>query len=630
MVAVHRSDIATDRRRLAALSAGAIGVVFGDIGTSPLYAMHECFSEENGLTVDPADVFGIASLVLWSLILIVTVKYVLFVMRADNRGEGGILALLALVTKAAGKSQRMSAALMLGLFGSALFFGDGIITPAISVLSAVEGLDVATPALHDVIVPVTLFVLVGLFAIQRRGTARIGALFAPVMGVWFVAIALLGIRQIFFQPQILAAIDPRYCVWFLEQHGWQSFVVLGSVVLCVTGGEALYADMGHFGKKPIQWAWFSLVFPSLVLNYFGQAALMLNQPAAAANPFYLMVPSWGLLPMVVLATAATVIASQAVISGVFSLTRQAIQLGLSPRMEIRHTSDEEEGQIYVPSANTALLIGVAALVIAFKSSSNLAAAYGIAVTGTMSATTVLALIVARRMWGWRLWQCLLLGGLFLTVDCSFLGANLLKIPSGGWFPLVVGLSIFILMSTWKRGRQTLARRLSEEALPLDMFVARQKEKPMRKVEGTAVYMTGDPEKVPTALLHNLKHNKILHERVVFLTVLTEPVPRVPGNDRVQVEGLADGFYRVMVRYGFSQNADIPRALRLCKALGLEFDLMQTSFFLGHEKLVPSVKSQMTQWRGKLFVAMSRNALSATDFFKIPPNRVVELGTQVQL
>ena len=630
MVAVHRSDIATDRRRFAALSAGAIGVVFGDIGTSPLYAIHECFNEENGLSVEPADVFGIASLVLWSLFVVVTVKYVLFVMRADNRGEGGILALLALVTKAAGKSQRMSAALMLGLFGSALFFGDGIITPAISVLSAVEGLDVATPALHEVIVPVTLVILVALFAIQRRGTARIGALFAPVMGVWFIAIALLGLRQIFFRPQILAAIDPRYSVWFLEQHGWQSFVVLGSVVLCVTGGEALYADMGHFGKKPIQWAWFGLVLPSLVLNYFGQAALMLNQPAAAANPFYLMVPSWGLWPMVVLATAATVIASQAVISGVFSLTRQAIQLGLSPRMEIRHTSDEEEGQIYVPSANTALLIGVAALVIAFKSSSNLAAAYGIAVTGTMSATTVLALIVARRMWGWRLWQCLALGALFLTVDCSFLGANLLKIPSGGWFPLAVGLSVFILMSTWKRGRQTLARRLSEEALPLDMFVARQKEKPMRKVEGTAVYMTGDPEKVPTALLHNLKHNKILHERVVFLTVLTEPVPRVPGNDRVQVEGLADGFYRVVVRYGFSQNADIPRALRLCKALGLEFDLMQTSFFLGHEKLVPSVKSQMAQWRGKLFVAMSRNALSATDFFKIPPNRVVELGTQVQL
>jgi KUP system potassium uptake protein len=343
-----------------------------------------------------------------------------------------------------------------------------------------------------------------------------------------------------------------------------------------------------------------------------------------------MVPSWGLLPMVVLATVATVIASQAVFYGVFSLTRQAIQLGLSPRMEIRHTSDEEEGQIYVPSANTALLVGVAALVIAFKSSSNLAAAYGIAVTGTMSTTTVLALIVARRIWGWPLWRCLALGLLFMTVDVSFLAANLLKIPSGGWFPLVVGLSIFILMSTWKRGRQTLARRLSEEALPLDMFVARQKEKPMRKVEGTAVYMTGDPDKVPTALLHILKHNKILHERVVFLTVLTEPVPRVPGNDRVQVEGLADGFYRVMVRYGFSQNADIPRALRLCKALGLEFDLMQTSFFLGHEKLVPSVKSQMAQWRGRLFVAMSRNALSATDFFKIPPNRVVELGTQVQL
>jgi len=629
MVATLRLG-AADPRRLAALSAGAIGVVFGDIGTSPLYAIHECFSEENGLTADPGNIFGIASLVLWSLFLVVTVKYVLFVMRADNRGEGGILALLALLSKAGPKRQGLGAALLLGLFGSALFFGDGIITPAISVLSAVEGLDVATPALHEVIVPVTVVILIALFSIQRRGTARIGALFAPVMGLWFVAIAILGIRQIFWHPEILAAIDPRHALWFMERHGWGGFVVLGAVVLVVTGGEALYADMGHFGKRPIQYAWFGLVLPALVLNYFGQSALLLGEPAGVVNPFYLMVPSWALLPMVGLATAATVIASQAVISGVFSLTRQAVQLGLSPRIEIRHTSDEEEGQVYVPSANIALLIGVILLVLAFRTSSSLAAAYGIAVTGTMAATTVLALIVARRMWGWKLWQCLALGALFMTVDASFLGANLLKIPSGGWFPLAVGLTAFMLMSTWKRGRQTLAQRLSEEALPLDMFIARQKEKPIQKVAGTAVYLTGDPEKVPTALLHNLKHNKILHERVVFLTVLTEPVPRVPGNDRVQVEGLAEGFYRVILRYGFSQNADIPRALRLCKALGLEFDLMQTSFFLGHETLVPSVRSPMALWRGKLFVAMSRNALSATDFFKIPPNRVVELGTQVQL
>ncbi len=617
-------------RRLFALSAGAVGVVFGDIGTSPLYAIQQCFSAENGLRVTTANVFGIASLVVWALFMVVTIKYVLFVMRADNRGEGGIMALLALVHERAAKSSRLGVVLILGLFGAALFFGDGIITPAISVLSAVEGIDVATPALHRFIVPISLGILIALFWFQDRGTAKIGAVFAPVMGLWFVTIALLGISQIVHHPRILAAVDPEYAAWFMMAHGWHAFILLGAVVLVVTGGEALYADMGHFGKKPIQLAWFGLVLPALLLNYFGQSALMLSDPAAASNPFYLMVPSWSLWPMVLLATFATVIASQAVISGVFSLTRQAIQLGFAPRMEVRHTSGAEEGQIFVPDANTALMIGVILLVIGFRSSANLAAAYGIAVTGTMATTTMLALIVARRLWRWPLWQCLGLGILFMMVDMSFLAANLLKIPNGGWFPVGVGLGVFLLMMTWKRGRQILARRLFEESLPLPMFLRRQKESTVQKVAGTAIFLTSDPDSVPTALLHNLKHNKILHERIVFLTVVTEPVPRVPGKDRVQVEGLIEGFYRIILRYGFSQDADIPKALRLCRTLGLEFDLMQTSFFIGRETLIPSIRADMPMWQEKLFVSMNRNAMSATDFFKIPSNRVVELGTQVTL
>ena len=617
-------------RRFYALSAGAVGVVFGDIGTSPLYAIQECFSDDNGLKVTAGNVFGIASLVIWALFIVVTVKYVLFVMRADNRGEGGIMALLSLVNDRAIKNSRLSLVLIMGLFGAALFFGDGIITPAISVISAVEGIDVATPALHRFIVPISLGILVALFSFQDRGTAKIGAVFAPVMGIWFVTIAITGIGQILHHPGILAAVNPAYAASFMVNHGVHSFIVLGAVVLVVTGGEALYADMGHFGKKPIQIAWFGLVLPALFLNYFGQSALMLSDPTAASNPFYLMVPGWALWPMVLLATFATVIASQAVISGVFSITRQAIQLGFAPRMEVRHTSGEEEGQIFVPYANTALMIGVILLVIGFRSSANLAAAYGIAVTGTMATTTVLALIVARRQWAWSLWQCLTLGVLFLVVDLSFLGANLLKIPNGGWFPVGVGLAVFTLMMIWKRGRQILARRLLEESLPLPMFLRRRKESTVPKVPGTAIFLTSDPDSVPTALLHNLKHNKILHERVVFLTVLTEPVPRVPGNDRVHVEGLAEGFYRIILRYGFSQSADIPKALRLCRTLGLEFDLMETSFFIGRETLIPSVRADMPLWQEKVFVSMSRNALSATDFFRIPSNRVVELGTQVQL
>jgi len=626
-----------DLRRLSSLAAAAIGVVYGDIGTSPLYTIQEIFSEKNGLQVSPDSVMGIASLVLWSLIVVVTLKYVLFVMRADNRGEGGILALLALVRQTAessgggqGSGQRMGLVMVMGLFGAALFFGDGIITPAISVLSAVEGIEVATPAFKEYVVPATLVVLIILFWAQSHGTAKIGAVFAPVMGVWFVIIAAMGVGQIVQEPQVLASINPLYALGFLGAHGLHAFIVLGSVVLAVTGGEALYADMGHFGAKPIRLAWFCVVLPALLLNYFGQSAELLRDPEAVSNPFYHMCPDWGVIPLALLATAATVIASQAVISGVFSLSRQAVQLGFSPRLEIRHTSEEEEGQIYIPRANWGLLLGVIVLVVGFRSSSNLAAAYGIAVTGTMATTTVLALVVARKLWGWPAWRCWLIGAAFLVIDCAFLSSNLLKIPSGGWFPLAIGLGMFLLMVTWRDGRRILSKRLSEDTIPLDLFLEQQRIRPTQRVPGTAVFMTGNGNQLPIALLHNMKHNRVLHERVVFLTVITEPVPRVPAKDRLSIEGLADGFYRVVVRYGFVQEPDIPKVLRLCKALGLEFELMDTSFFLGRETLIPTVHPAMSEWRERLFVLMSRNAVSATDFFHIPAGRVVELGTQVQL
>jgi KUP system potassium uptake protein len=622
----------TDVRRLGALTLAAVGVVYGDIGTSPLYTLKECFDPDHGIPSSPENVIGIASLVFWAIILVVTVKYVLFVMRADNRGEGGILSLLALAVRATGGDRGLVGPMVgLGLFGAALFIGDGMITPAISVLSAVEGLEVGTPFFSPFVVPITLAVLVGLFAIQSRGTETVGRLFGPVMVVWFLALAVLGIAQITQHPYILKAMNPAYGAVFLATHGWIAFIVLGSVVLAVTGAEALYADMGHFGKRPIQIAWFVLVLPALALNYFGQAALILEDPAAAKNPFYLLVPDWGLYPMVILATMATIIASQAVISGVFSLSRQAVQLGYSPRLDIRHTSDEEEGQIYIPRANWGLLLGIFALVIGFKSSSNLAAAYGIAVTGTMLATTVLSLVVAHRMWNWPLWLCVALGALFLSIDIGFLSANLLKVAQGGWFPLAVGLGMLLLMATWRKGREILTRRLSEGALPLDLFMAQQKESTsILRVRGTAVFMTGGTDTVPIALLHNLKHNKVLHQRVVFLTVVTEDIPRVPARDRVVVEGLAEGFYRITVRYGFFQEPDIPKVLRLCKAFGLEFEMMDTSFFLGRETMVSSTHPEMPEWRQRLFVVMSRSAVSATDFFRIPAGRVVELGIQVQM
>jgi KUP system potassium uptake protein len=619
-------------RKFAAMSLGAIGVVYGDIGTSPLYTLKECFDHEHGVAPTPENIFGISSLVFWAIIVVVTLKYVLFVMRADNRGEGGILALLALAIRTTGANKAVVGPLMaLGLFGAALFFGDGIITPAISVLSAVEGLEVGTPVFTPYVVPITLVVLIGLFVIQSHGTHKVGILFGPVMVVWFAALAVLGVVELAGHPGIIAAANPMHGIAFLNHHGWLAFLVLGSVVLAVTGGEALYADMGHFGKRPIQWAWFGLVLPALVLNYFGQAALMLENPKTSANPFFLMVPDWGLYPMVALSCAATVIASQAVISGVFSLSRQAVQLGYSPRLEIKHTSHEEEGQIYIPRANWGLLLGIICLVVGFRSSTNLAAAYGIAVTGTMATTTILALVVARSLWKWNLSLCIAMGIAFLTVDLAFFAANMLKIANGGWFPLAVGSGMLLLMATWKRGRQILSKRLSEDSMPLELFLQQQKDSAsIVRVSGTAVFMTGGTDTVPIALLHNMKHNKVLHSRVVFLTVITEDIPRVPARDRVQVEGLADGFYRITARYGFFQEPDIPKALRLCKAFGLEFELMDTSFFLGRETLIPAIHPEMPVWRERLFVVMSRNSVSATDFFRIPANRVVELGTQVQL
>lgn len=621
------------KARLGALSLAAAGVVYGDIGTSPLYTLKECFNPSHGISPNADNVLGIASMVVWALLLIVTLKYVVLLMRADNRGEGGILALLALALRSVGPGRAAAGPVMaLGLIGAGLFFGDGMITPAVSVLSAIEGIEVLTPALGPVVVPLSLAVLIGLFLMQSRGSERVGRLFGPVMVVWFVTIGLLGLVQIFDNPAIVGAFDPRYAVTFLLDHGWIAFLTLGSVVLAVTGAEALYADMGHFGKVSIRLVWSVLVLPALLLNYLGQSALVLADPAAAQNPFYMLVPGWAVVPMVFLSTAAAVIASQAVISGVFSLSRQAMQLGYSPRLAIHHTSDEEEGQIYVPRANWGLMLGVVALVVGFQSSSGLATAYGIAVTGTMAATSILVMVVARTLWRWPLWLCVGLGGVMLAVDLAFFAANLMKFGHGGWFPLLVGAGMLLLMGTWRKGRAILDRRLAEGAIPLPNFLEQQKVNPsVIRVDGTAIYMTGNSQTVPLALLHNLKHNKVLHRRVVFMTVTVEDIPRVHGRDRLTVENLSDGFYRISVRYGFIQEPDIPKVLRLCKALhGLEFDMMDTTFFLGHETLAPSAHHDMPEWRERLFVVMSRNAVPATEFFHIPPGRVVELGSQIRL
>jgi KUP system potassium uptake protein len=617
--------------QLLALMLGAVGVVYGDIGTSPLYSMRECFAGSHPVAPTPENVLGIISLIFWSLTIVISIKYVTFVMRADNRGEGGILALLALASRQFGTSTRQrNALIMIGIFGATLFYGDGMITPAISVLSAVEGLDVATPGLTPYVIPITVVVLFILFLFQVMGTARVGALFGPVMVAWFIILALLGIINTVRAPQVLLAWNPWYAVQFFVHNQWEGFLVLGAVFLVMTGGEALYADMGHFGKRPIQLAWFTLVLPAILLNYLGQGALLLSDPKAIENPFYLLAPPWGLYPMVILSTVATVIASQAVISGVYSLTRQAVQLGYSPRVTIIHTSEREIGQIYIPAANWGLLVGVIGLVLGFHTSSNLAAAYGIAVAVTMVVTTLLVLVVARTLWGWGWFRCTLVIVVFLLVDLAFFSANALKIANGGWFPLLIGVVFYVFMTTWKKGRALLAERLREEAVPIDNFIQRLASGSALRVPGTAVFLSSNPQGVPNTLLHNLRHNKVVHERVVLLTVLTEDIPQVADENRVEVQDMGHNFYRIIVHYGFIEDPNIAAALDLCAKQGLTFDLMDTTFFLGRETLIPAPRPGMALWRESLFMSMSRNAARAMDFFRIPHNRVVELGTQVEL
>ncbi len=621
----------TPRSGLFALALGAVGVVFGDIGTSPLYTMKEAFGPAHGLALTHDNVLGILSLVFWSLMLFVTIKYVTFIMRADNRGEGGIMALLALVVGTTPRGSRGRWWLMtLGMFGAALFYGDSMITPAISVLSAVEGLSVATWVFDPYIVPITVAVIIVLFIVQFKGTGIVGALFGPITVCWFVVLAVLGVSQIVHNPHVLHALNPAWAVGFFVDNRIAGFLALGAVVLAVTGAEALYADMGHFGKNPIRLAWLGLVFPALILNYFGQGALLLSDPSAVEHPFFRMVPSWALYPMVVLATLATVIASQAVISGAYSLTRQAIQLGYCPRLAIRHTSESEIGQVYMPWINWALLAAVLLLVVGFRSSSALASAYGIAVTGTMAIDTILLFFVITRIWKWGQTPAWVICGVLLFVDLAYFAANSVKILQGGWFPLAIAGGVFTVISTWRRGREILFERLRPGAIPIEPFLASIAIHPPQRVPGTAVFLTAGREGVPHAMLHNLSHNKVLHERVVLLTVMTEDVPYVTDENRLEIDDMGEGFYRMSVRYGFKDEPDLPAALQLPNTLGLEFSLMETSFFLSRQTIVPTKAPGMAMWREKLFATMSRNASSATEFFRIPTNRVVELGTQIEI
>jgi KUP system potassium uptake protein len=615
--------------RLAGLTLLALGIVYGDIGTSPLYALRECFGGSHPVPPTHDNVLGILSLIFWVLVLVVTVKYQVYVLRADNRGEGGILALMALVRHAV-EGAGLKIFVALGLFGAALLYGDGIITPAISVLSAVEGLEVTTAVFHPYVVPITIAILVGLFLAQTRGTGGIGKVFGPVMVVWFAVLAVLGVSGILTRPAVLAAVNPLYAARFFAANGVHGYLILGTVFLVATGGEALYADMGHFGRTPIRYGWFSLVAPALVLNYFGQGALLIGNPEAAKNPFYLLAPSWALFPLVALSTLATVIASQAVISGAFSLTRQAVQLGYLPRVKIVHTSWSEIGQIYVPSVNWLLMVSTIGLVLAFRSSSNLAAAYGVAVTTTMMITTILAGVAARRLWGWPRWAVAAVTATFLVVDFAFFGANMVKIHQGGWFPLAVGAFVYTLMTTWKKGRDILGKRLEEGALPFDKLVASIRPEAPHRVPGTAIFMSRYAGATPPALLHNLKHNQVLHKQVVLLTVVTEEIPQVPDAERIELKDLGNGFYQVTAHFGFMDYPGVPEMLDALRALGLELDPMRTSFFLGRETLIASKRPGMAIWREKLFAVMSRNSLRPTDFFRIPANRVVELGVQVEL
>jgi len=626
---VGASAPAEHKNRLPELALGALGVVYGDIGTSPLYSMREALAAAGG--VSRGNVLGALSLMFWALVIVVTVKYVLIIMRADNRGEGGVLALGTLANRGVGPKGQV---ILVGLAitGMSLFYGDSLITPAISVLSAIEGLRVVTPMLDDYVVPLTLVVIFGLFSVQRHGTGRVGRAFGPVMLVWFTVLGVLGIIHLVDAPEVLAAVNPLYALRLFAEHGWLSFLILGSVVLTVTGAEALYADMGHFGRFPIQLAWGGLVLPALLLNYAGQGAMLLNHPEAMENPFFLLAPDWAMIPLVLLSTAAAVIASQAVISGAFSLTRQAVQLGYLPRREIRHTSEHEEGQVYIPRNNFILMIGVAALVVGFGSSSALASAYGVSVTGAMLIDGVLAAVVAATVWKWSPWLVGAVFALFLVIDVALFGATLLKIPAGGWFPLVAAAGVYMTMATWRWGRRRLNDILygDDAALPLALFLARVTPTSPTRVAGTGVFLTGRVEVVPHQLLHNMKHNKVLHERVILVYIETADVPRLRDDvSATEVTKLGKGCWSVTLRFGYLERHDMQRGLERCRRFGLAIDLADTSYFLGHATIIPSRGNGPKQWRDKAFILMQRQALSATAFFGLPPNRVVELGTQVE-
>ncbi|MBL0164352.1 MAG: potassium transporter Kup [Xanthomonadales bacterium] len=617
------------RKRLATLCFLVIGVVYGDIGTSPLYAFREAFGQ-HGVAVARENVLGVLSLIFWSLITVVSVKYATFILRADNKGEGGVMALMALAQRGVRRIRSRWIVMVIGLFGTSLFFGDAVVTPAISVLSAVEGIEVLSPASAHYVVPITVLILLGMFSIQKHGTSRIGPLFAPITLVWFATLGILGVFGIMRDPSVLKALVPHHAVMFFVHNGKLGIFAMGAVVLSITGAEALYSDIGHFGKKPIRLVWFFVVLPCLMLNYLGQGALVLSDPSTADNPFYLLVPADLLIPMIVLATMATIVASQAVISGTFSMARQAVQLGYLPRMQVLHTSDEQEGQIFLPWINRILLVLTIAVVFGFKSSANLVSAYGLAVVGTMLINTLLVVIVARRIWGWSYWRVIPVGLIFLGVDSLLLTAVADKFVYGGWFPLALGVLVFTLMMTWRRGRELVMREIKRAGLALEPFIASISAHPPLRVSGTAVFLTANPEGVPNALLHNLKHNKVLHERNVILTVDILDVPVADPGDRKSVVALADDFYLVTLRYGFSEDPNIPMALSSVSQCGFPFEMMDTTFFLSRESIIAGDRPGMMLWRDRLFEFLARNATSATAFFQIPGNRLIELGTQVEI
>jgi KUP system potassium uptake protein len=622
--------VQSSKSSLAALTLGAIGVVYGDIGTSVLYAMKEVFGSGH-VPFTEANIYGILSIFFWTLTVIVSIKYVVLVLRADNNGEGGLIAMLALASLSVKDRPDLRRVLLIvGIFGTCLFYGDGVITPAISVLSAIEGLEVISPALAHYVIPLTLAVLFGLFLVQKRGTAGIGRFFGPITLVWFAAIAVLGISHIISNPVVLKALSPYYALRFMYFNPGTTFIILGAVVLCVTGAEALYADLGHFGKKPIRLAWFAVVMPALTLNYFGQGALLLAHPEAVKNPFFLMGPEWAVLPLVLLATLATVIASQAMITGAFSVTKQAIQLGYLPRLQIRHTSVRETGQIYIPFVNWGLFVAIVLAVVMFKSSSNLAAAYGIAVTSDMLITTILTFFVIRYGWKYPLWLCIASTGIFFIVDVTFWASNLLKLEQGGWFPVLIGGAVFTLMITWKEGRALLNEKLKADAIDLKSFLEAVFVSPPMRVEGTAVFLTAEPGTVPNAMLHNLKHNKVLHEHNLFVTVQNHEVPWIGINKRVEIEPLGHDCWQVVLHYGFKNDPDVPRALEQIRARGCEIERMKTSYFLSRDTVIPTIGSGMAPWREKLFAQMHHNASAAADFLNLPNNSVVELGSKIEI